>query len=470
MASDVRAGVAAAGAFLAVFAVAWAASDVPLYLDDFTYMLLAELHRDEWLCWLDPRGWFSHFRPWFYFCWWALGPLALDGGVVRAFECLVWAFTTVWVGAWGWRRHGAVGVAAAALALPANAAFVELLGWKSWLTSAGTLAGLAVGLVELTRPAPRAWIVLAAGIFALGFKETGAFALGCAAVFGAVDRAAITTRRPSAPWPVVGAGVALIVGAIAAASFAAQKTQPTSFFGNLPANASGLVPLLWLLPAALAAAGPIAAAVGAIAAVALVWAPSWLAWPVVLGSAAVLLRDRPGWWLAAVASFAVANIGIATSRPYLLDGWLVIAVGWLAGAAPVRSRWVWAAGGVISAVLLARWGVTLRDQGAAAREQRQFLASFDPAPAKGLYVPPDGYRIDLDVLVWLDRGAASLMDAPSNSRPVQVGPRSGIWADVTPIDPSQPMVAPPMRLGLYKLAPGAKPPGAPGRARPRRPR
>jgi hypothetical protein len=35
---------------------------------------------------------------------------------------------------------------------------------------------------------------------------------------------------------------------------------------------------------------------------------------------------------------AVANIGIATSRPYLLDGWLVVLVGWVGVTAFLLER------------------------------------------------------------------------------------------------------------------------------------
>ena len=458
-------GAAVAGAFAVTFAAAWALSDVPLYLDDFTYMLLAELHRDEWFCWLDPQGWFSHFRPWFYFCWWFFGPLRLDGGAVRAVQVVAWAFTVVFVGDWAFRRRGWPGLAAVVAGLPLNAAFVELLGWKSWLTSTGTLAGLAVGLVELTRERPRWAVVLAAGGFALGFKETGAFVLGLVALLGGLDRAAVAARRFDRP--VMAAGAGLVAASIGAASFAAQKTSPMAFFANLPANASGMVPIGWIAAAAVAgrAPAPALALVGA-----LLLLPPLVAVPVVVAAAAWLLRERPGWWLAAIASWAVANIGIATSRPYLLDGWLVVLVGWVGFGEVPRRGTVWALAAGFAAVLLTRWGVELRAQAPAAREQRAFLASFDPAPAKGLWVPPEGYRIDLDLLVWLDRGAVSLMDAPSNSQPVQVGPRSGIWADVVAIDPKLPMEAPAMRPGLYKLAPGAPPPGPGHRPRGRRPK
>ena len=116
--------------------------------------------------------------------------------------------------------------------------FVDLLTWRSWLTTTGTLFGLAAGVVALT--AGRPVVALAAGLFALGFMETGAFALG---VF-ALALGPRSTRVVGGAL-VAAAGVALfpapLAGALTAVGIAA------ALWGAWP----------WLVTAAAAAAPPL---------------------------------------------------------------------------------------------------------------------------------------------------------------------------------------------------------------------
>jgi hypothetical protein len=65
-------------------------------------------------------------------------------------------------------------------------------------------------------------------------------------------------------------------------------------------------------------------------------------------------------------------------------------------------------------------------------KQQDFLREFKPAPATHLYHPDAAWAWDLDAIYWV-RGGASLEGVPpAGTVPVQVGPLSGVWADVQP--------------------------------------
>jgi len=440
-----RVAITALLAFLALTAAAWPASDAPLRMDDFTYMLLALLHRDEWLTWLDSRAWFGHFRPLFYLSWWSLGPLSIDGSAVRLAQVVVWAGGVTAIGLAGWRRRGLAGVWVVVLALPLNPVFLELLLWKSWLTTVGTLAGLGIGAVEMARDRPRWPVVAAAGILALGFKETGPFALGALALL---------EGRGAVRW----IGAALVAGALAAAVPAAEKLVLDQAPRHALRQVANLAPMSWLVPVAVALRLPRAPwyALAAAAGVALL--PDPLRGPAALAAVVFLAWPHPAWLATAAAAWALACVGPDAPPHYLLEGWTVLVV-LLATRVELPRRWDLGLVALVAALWFTpRYADVYQERHPVAVEQRAFLASFHPEPARGLFIPPGGYRIDLDVLVWVDLGVEFLVDAPGNARPVRVGPLSGIWADIEPVDPDLPMrPGPPRGPAIRKLPPGSRP-------------
>src|SRR5690349_6124161 len=155
---------------LAVLVLAWQISAVSIRQDDLGYLAWALQARGDALAWLRGPEWLSYWRPLNAGAWWASAQLGPDGGVVRALLVALWTGTVVVLaGTAGWRKGWRQGMLAAVGLLGASV-FVDLLGWRSWLTTTGTLFGLTAGAVVLTAARPSALGVLTAGLFALGFK------------------------------------------------------------------------------------------------------------------------------------------------------------------------------------------------------------------------------------------------------------------------------------------------------------
>ncbi len=209
-----RSHLALAACALALLAWVWLASEVPLKFDDLNYLTDALRHRDEPLFWTD-HPWYTHWRPLAYLAWWSLGPLSLDGSAVRLLEVATWLGAVGFLAHLGWRRAGWMGLLLVTLALPLCPLALEPLDWKSWLTSTGGILGLGAGLWELHRgERARWWVVLLAGLLALGFKEIAAFTLGLVALLGG---------RGS----VRAVGGALVLGGLAAAGPARHRLDPS---------------------------------------------------------------------------------------------------------------------------------------------------------------------------------------------------------------------------------------------------
>lgn len=400
-----------------VVAVAALASEVPLKFDDLDYLPDAIRYPDDPLYWRRD-GWYLHWRPAAYLAWWALGPLALDGTGVRVAEVATWLGVAGLFGHLGWRSAGWPGLGVALLAVPFNPYALETLDWKSWITSTGGALGLAAGLVELSRGArARPLAIAAAGLVALGFKEIALFTLGVAAV------AVGPSRRVRA------VGAVAVVLALLAAAPAGHRLQGASlevaWFYLFRLHG-----LAWILPFAVARVRPERAWVGVVAGAVAIALPN-LGGALVLGALLSLARDAPAWFVATAAAWAVAVGGSQHTPAYLLEGWLVVAARLVTSPPPISPR-TWPFVGLLAAAALVPWATDRPRAIHEAAEQRRFFATFDPPPAEVLYVGRDK-ALDLDALVWLSRGASLRRQPPPGTRPVQVGPRSCVWADVLPL-------------------------------------
>lgn len=401
--------------FLTLLPLAWALSAVSLRQDDLGYLAWAFEVRDQPLAWLRGPAWLSYWRPWNALGWWLSGTTGSSGEGARALLVALWSGTLAALVRAGARR-GLAAAGVAALALLGAQVFVDLLAWRSWLSTTGTLCGLALGIVALDRDRPRPVWLLAAGLLALGFKETGAFALGALALL----------RGPGACRSVGGLLVALALGS---ASGSASKLGLAHLPGNLAFHLETLGLFAWATPLLVAARWPRAPGLALVAAAGAALLPLKLAGGVVaLGVVASLWPSAE--LLAAAIALGPPLLGAAQARQYALESWLLVASA-LALRRPTRglALGLAALAALPSAVDFARGRAPLR---AAWVEQRQFFADFDPAPAAALYHPDPGYAYDLDMLVWLSRGAVWRGAPPEGTAPRQVGPRSGVWADLLP--------------------------------------
>lgn len=425
MRASARQRLALAGCAPALLGWAWLASEVPLKFDDLNYLTDALLHQGEPFFWVD-HPWYTHWRPLAYLGWWALGPVSLDGLALRLLQVATWVGAAGLLAHLGWTRARWPGLLLAALALPLSPLALETLDWKSWLTSTGGILGLCAGLWELHREErARWWVVLLAGLVALGFKEIAAFTLGLAALLG--GRGAVRA-----------VGVALVAAGLAAAIPARHRLDPAWLSEGLGFYALQLRRLVWVLPLALASWRPEPSPwlMGLALGIALV---GWWWWPLgavlVLGSLAVLLRHRPAWGLAGAAAWAVSLAGHQRTPAYLLEGWLVLAS--ILIIRPPRLRWWGWTGVVVLALLgLGPWVAQRPMALNQARAQRTFLREFHPEPAQALYPGPQR-ALDLDGLVWLTLGAEVQQRPPRGTRPGQLGPRSCVWADAVPLGPGE---------------------------------
>lgn len=407
---------------LALVAIAWVLSASPLESDDLHFMTVALSHLGDPSVIADRTAWFQHQRPGFHAAWWLLAPLDTGGGPVRALLALLWVASSAGLMRWAHRRQGWTGVALVGLGLVPWGSWLELLTWRSWLTSMGTTSGLVLGLWAL-RTERTAWFVLAM-LWAAAFKETGPFALGLAALFS-----------PQAPRHLRGLGAVSLALAIALGSVVTSKLAPSHVPDNAMRTVASLAPLSWLAGVALvrwrpSTPGWLAAVVAAVGLI-----------PGPLGGVAGLLGALAlaGWWAPVLlACWALASVGLSWHPVYLVEGGVLAVFAVVSGPRLQVPRAIWPVMLVSAVWLNAGRGPQLAHQAERARHQQEFLAWFDPEPAASLYFSgPSVY--ELDVLVWLRGGATLEGRAPPGRRPVQVGPLSGVWADLAPpgegIDP-----------------------------------
>lgn len=407
------------GCALALLGFSWHTPAVSLRQDDLGYLAWALQAGGDALAWLRGPEWLSYWRPLNAATWWAAARLGPDGALTRAALAALWTGAVVVLAGAAGRRTGWRQGAVAALGLLGASVFVDLLGWRSWLTTTGTLFGLSVGVGALSAARPSVVGVLVAGLFALGFKETGAFALGALAVL----------HGPRAV-RLVGGG--LVLAALASAAGSSHKLALASLPGNGMFHLESLGLFAWALPVLLASRWPGVARPLLVVSAGAVLLPLPLAGALTAAGVVAALWGAWPWLLAAGAALVPPLLGAATSRQYVLESWTLVVAG-LALARPLGVRpWVLALSALAAApqaLDFARGREQVREDWV---EQRAFFQTFHPEPARALYHPDPMYGYDLDMLVWLSLGATWQGAPPAGSAPLQVGPRSGVWADLAP--------------------------------------
>lgn len=404
--------------------MAWVCSDVPVKFDDFDYLRRALIYGDDWTAPIT-RGWFSHFRPGTYALWWALGPLSLAGTAIRVVQVGLWVGIVALLTTLARRERGQDGVVLVLVLLLSMSAFWELLDWKSWLTSLGTLTAALAGVHAWRRR--QLGLVLLAGLLALLFKETGPFLLGWLLLLTGKGRDRVV-------------GGVLLAAAVGVGFMASERVVPGFWQENLHF-------LLVMVPRGLGALVPVVAAltfrsqpfIAALVAGMATQIPE-LGGVLTLAATAYFLRRTPMWLLAAVLCWAPTLFAAMRSQVYLLEGFVVVLLGVLFTRPMRLEPRVWGVAVVVGLLGTTPFFVERPVQWQQAREQRQFLADFHPEPARFLYTTPRT-RPDIDQLVWYQLGAENGGPLPRGAEPVQVGPRSGVWADVTingrPFTPTQ---------------------------------
>lgn len=382
--------------------------------DDFGYLMWSQRTPKSLIAVLRGPEWHTYFRPLNAVVWWVGGRAGLDGEVARWAGAGLW--TTVGVALAVAARARALEAVAVALLLLTNQVFVDLLQWRSWLTTTGGLALACLALAALGRGASPT-VVACLGLASAGFKELPALVVAVAA---------LATLR----YRLVGAAVAAVVLAGAVASIG--KVGMPNVWPNVRFHLATLALFAPGIPVLLSCSVP------------------RLHWGFVLCSAAVSLLPTPvaGVGTLVVLGLAVSRsavllpafavalsvplLGSAQARQYMLEAWVLgpVALAWAGTLRPSAVALVACAlGGLPLAVDFERARAHRRVE---FDEQVQFLGHFHPLPADALYHPDTQWQWDLDALVWV-RGGAELRGAPpQGTEPVQVGPRSGVWADVRP--------------------------------------
>lgn len=390
--------------------VGWWQSGTAIAKDDFGYLLWSLEERRNPFAWLAGPDWLSYHRPLNALAWWLAGQRGVESDLIRAINAGLWVGACSILASLA-RRPAPIAVAV--LALLTNQIWIDLLTWRSWLTTIGSSSALLVGLAAVERRLHPV-VVATAGIVALGFKEMAPLVLAIIC---------LTTRG----YRTVGMGLA---GAVALTSVAsAHKLDASFLYENILFHLETLALLLPVLPLALARRWPALPSWALLAASFAVALPTPLAAVLVLAASAIALADRPGWQAAVGAAWAIPQFGAVHARQYLIEGWLIVIVA--VSMNSIRIRWA----AVVAALALGlgpaidfeRSRAELRAQFV---EQRNFLQIFKPPLANTLYRPDPMWSIDLDALWWVEQGASMRHAPPPGFVPSQVGPLSGVWADL----------------------------------------
>jgi hypothetical protein len=406
------------GVTIMLLCVAVFESRAPVAQDDFGYLMWGLQTRGNPVAWLSGPDWVTYRRPLNALVWWLSAQQGIDGELAR------WSLVGLWT---------AFGTAIAALARPSlkglgtlllllltNQVFIDLLTWRSWITTAGSLAFLALGALAIERRASRLTVAIPSAI-TLGFKEIAAVALALRQLVRPGYRAL---------------GAFLVVALFASATSSVQKLG----FHFVPENVRFHLETLALfapaVPALLAARFPRLPGRALAITVVLAALPTPIRAAAFVVSAGLFVVRQRRWLPAAIAAFTLPLLGAAHARQYLLEGWAVLVLALAAGQALSERPVVWLAMlalGARPAIDFENHRMDLRDRFA---KQVAFLHDFKPESAQHLYQPDPMGSWDLDTLYWVREGASMDGQPPPGTEPVQVGPLSGVWADVRPIQGS----------------------------------
>ena len=403
---------AALAALVLLTGLAWWESGSGLVRDDFGYLMWGLLHRDEPLAWLRGPEWHTYVRPLNALVWWLGAKVDLAATVPRIALVLAWAATA---SSLVWTARRAMGVVVVATLLVAtNQVFVDVLAWRSWLTTGGSLALMAWAVVSIVRGRSAA-IVLVLGTLSLGFKEMGALVV---AVF-ALGRSG---------YRVVGAVLCVLV--VLSGGESVQKLALGSVVGNARFHLDTLGLFLPVVPVVVAALRPGLHPVLLVCIAPLALLPLPLQGvAVAMALVAVAVSERSSAPALAVA-LLLPLLGTAQARQYLCELWLLSALLVLPKLGARLSPALWLAMILCGARTAVDFERARSGSRAAFAHQVVFLETFHPAPAQVLYDPDPNWSWDLDALVWVRGGARLGGTPPEGSRPAQVGPLSGVWADV----------------------------------------
>jgi hypothetical protein len=397
----------------ALFCVAAFESGVAIARDDFGYLMWGLQHRDTLLAWVRGPEWLTYHRPLNALVWWLSAATGIDGALTRWVQVALWV---IFGGAVLRLTDGGPRAASTTLLLlVGNPVFVDLLAWRSWITTTGSLAlfALAVGWV-LRGGAP--WGVAALGAASLGFKEMSAVTLAMLLL-------------PLARYRAV--GVTLLFAAAVGSWSSAEKLSLHHALPNLRYHSHTLALFAPFVPFLLAARFPSLPPWAILATVAMVGLPAPVVGGIVLCATVAWLVKLPRYAPGAAVAAALPLLGAAQARQYLLEFWALVLLAFAEGRSNTpRSAWLAALVlAVPSAVDFEAARALLRAEFDA---QQAFLATFHPPAAQHLYHPDEAWSWNLDALYWV-RGGASLEGLPpQGTEPVQVGPLSGVWADVRP--------------------------------------
>ncbi len=421
-ASSGRAGgrgvIAAVAAITFVFCFAAFESGTAIAKDDFGYIMWGLQTRGDPLAWVSGPDWFTYRRPLNALVWWLSAQGGIDGEIVR--WCQVGFWTLFGAAVLSVARDARRSLVTALLLLLTNQVFIDLLHWRSWLTTTGSLAFLAVSAVAMERRAPALTVALF-GALALGFKEVGAVAV-----------AVLAFSVPK--YRLVGA---LLVAGLGVSSLSSAHKLGLHFLAeNLTFHASTIALFAPALPVLIAAHFPKLPGWALLLCAGFVVLPDpVVAVAVALAALLFLLREKR-WLPAATFAVGIPLIGAYHARQYLLESWAIVLLALATTKRLAVPTSAWIAALVLaapSAVDFERHRATLRAEFTA---QRAFLRDFHPPPATHLYHPDPYWEWNLDALYWVQAGATLEGTPPPDSEPAQVGPLSGVWADVRPLQGS----------------------------------
>lgn len=412
-----RRGLVAATALLIGFAAF--ESGTAIAKDDFGYLMWGLQTRGDVLAWVTGPEWFTYRRPLNALVWWLWSQTGMDGEFVRWSQVALWvAFAVALLSV---ARSSARAMITLALLLLTNQAFVDLLQWRSWLTTTGSLAFLAMAAMAMERGTPALSVALL-GALALGFKEIGAVAV-----------AVIALSRPG--YRVVGA---FLLAAVCASASSSTQKLGLSFIGdNLRFHVETLALFVPAVPVLLAARFPMLPPWSLVTPVVLLALPAPIRAAAVVVTAGLFLLSEARWLPAAAATLTLPLLGAAHARQYLLEGWAVLLFALTASKKLAVHPVAWLTMLALAtppAINFENARIRLREQFAI---QLTFLRDFHPPPAQHLYHPEVEWSWDLDALYWVQRGATLDGRPPVGTEPVRVGPLSGVWADVRPAQGSR---------------------------------
>ncbi|MDP2307066.1 MAG: hypothetical protein Q8P18_13665 [Pseudomonadota bacterium] len=382
--------------------------------DDFGYLMWGLLTRGDLLAWVDGPNWFTYRRPLNALAWWLSAQTGIDAELVRWSQVGLWALfgaalllTT---------RHSRRGLITVVLLLLTNQVFVDLLHWRSWITTTGTLAFLALSALAMERRSPALTVALL-GTLALGFKEVGAVAVAIMAL-----------SRPG--YRLVGA--VLVAGLCVGSLSSAHKLGFHFLMDNVRFHTETVALFAPVVPVLIAARFPKLPAWTLLLCAGMVVLPAPVVAVAVVGASLLFLLEEARWLPAAAVAFGLPFVGAYHARQYLLESWAVVLLALATAKRFSVPTTAWLAMVVLaapSAVDFERNRAKLREEFAS---QRAFLRDFKPPPARYLYHPDIVWSWDLDALTWVQGGATLQGQPPPGARPAQTGPLSGVWADLEP--------------------------------------